>query len=91
MKFRNYCEGVEMKNKLEELAELEHEQWMKWAKNLLPTLKKIVNDFDKDTKNDIEKRIKRWKEECFKDYKDLTEEMKEFDREWARKVLKIVE
>lgn len=73
----------EMKSKLEELAELEHEQWMKWAKALIPELESL-------DKEKIQKRIKRWKEECFKPYSELTDEMKEFDREWARKVLDIV-
>lgn len=66
-------------NKLkEDLANLEHEQWMKWAKNILKS-----EDISED-------RAKRWKEECFKPYSKLTEEMKDFDREWADKVLKIL-
>jgi len=68
------------KNKklIEELAELEHEQWMKWAKDILKS-----EDISED-------RAKRWKDESFKSYKDLSEEQKEMDREWAKKVLKIV-
>jgi len=63
---------------LEELSELEHKQWMKWAKTILK-------------EEDIsEERGKRWKKD-FKDYKDLPEDVKEFDREWARKVIKILE
>ena len=42
-------------------------------------------------KEKVQKRIKRWKEECFKPYEDLSDEMKEFDRIWARKALKIVD
>jgi hypothetical protein len=63
---------------LEQLAALEHEQWMKWAKELMRKEKLS------------EERIARWEKDCFKPYEELTEEMKEFDREWARKVLKIV-
>ena len=68
-----------MKKKIiEELAELEHKQWMQWAKDILKT-------------EDItEERSKRWKEESFKSYKDLTEEQKDMDREWAEKVYNIV-
>lgn len=64
---------------LEELSELEHEQWMKWAKDIAKT-EKITPE-----------RLKRWEEDCFKPYDDLTEKLKEFDREWARKVIAIVE
>jgi len=63
---------------IEELAALEHEQWMKWAKDILKT-----EDITKE-------RSKRWEEESFKPYKDLTEEQKEMDREWAKKVYDIV-
>ena len=66
------------KELIEELSDLEHEQWMGWAKDILKT-------------EDItEERSKRWKEDSFKPYKDLTEEQKDMDREWAEKVLKIV-
>ena len=70
--------NIKKKKMVEELAELEHKQWMKWAKDILKT-------------EDItEERAKRWKEESFKSYKDLTEEQKDMDKEWANKVLKIV-
>jgi hypothetical protein len=62
----------------EELANLEHEQWMKWAKDILKS-----EDISED-------RAKRWKDECFKPYEKLSEKMKGFDREWADKVIKIV-
>lgn len=75
-----------MNDKIEKFAELEHEQWMTWAKNILPDLKKILEG-DPDAFLRTKNRIERWESECFKEYKDLTEQMKEFDREWARKVL----
>ncbi len=66
------------KKVIEELAELEHKQWMKWAKDILKT-------------EDItEERAKRWEKEGFKPYKDLTEEQKDMDREWAKKAYDIV-
>jgi len=73
-------DGENMKKDLrEELSDLEHKQWMEWAKSILKS-----EDISED-------RAKRWKEECFKPYDKLSEEMKDFDREWADKVLKIVE
>lgn len=62
----------------EELAELEHDQWMEWAKSILKS-----EDISKE-------REERWEKECFHPYNKLSEEMKDFDREWADKVLKIV-
>ncbi len=70
--------NIKKKKMVEELAELEHKQWMKWAKDILKT------------ENITEERAKRWREESFKSYKDLTEEQKDMDKEWANKVLKIV-
>jgi len=63
---------------LEELAELEHEQWWTWAEELM------------DTEDLSEDREKRWKKD-FKPYDKLPEDVKDFDREWAEKVLKIVD
>ena len=62
---------------IESLAELEHEQWMKWADTIMQTEK--ISDA----------RFARWAS-CMIPYADLTEEMKEFDREWARKALAIL-
>ena len=70
---------AELVNELvEELAELEHEQWIEWSKDIAK---------EEDLSED---RIKRWEEECWKPYKELSDKMKEFDREWAKKVLKII-
>jgi hypothetical protein len=62
---------------IESLAELEHEQWMKWADAIMQTEK--ISDA----------RFARWAS-CMIPYADLTEEMKEFDRVWARKALTIL-
>ena len=62
---------------IESLAELEHEQWMKWADTIMQTEK--ISDV----------RFARWAS-CMIPYAELTEEMKEFDREWARKALTIL-
>ena len=62
---------------IESLAELEHEQWMTWADTIMQTEKISDN------------RFARWAS-CMIPYADLSEEMKEFDREWARKALAIL-
>jgi hypothetical protein len=66
------------KDLIEELSDLEHEQWMGWAKDILKS-----EDITKE-------RSDRWEEDSFKPYSELTEEQKDMDREWAEKVLKIV-
>ena len=60
---------------LERLAELEHDQWVEWSKA-------------------IQRRVaphwrKRWRK-LWKPYEELTEDEKDKDRVWARKVMKIV-
>jgi len=66
------------KDLYEELASLEHEQWMDWAKNIAET-EKITPE-----------RLKRWKEDLFVPYEELPEEEKKKDRVWVNKVLKII-
>lgn len=63
---------------IEKLAALEHEQWMCWSKNIAKT--ELLRY----------KRLDRWKK-LWVPYKQLTEEEKEQDRIWARRVLKIIE
>lgn len=75
----NYEQMMKMtlENKLlEKLAELEHEQWAH-----------LINYIDK--RND-DVRWARWRLLASTKYWGLTEEQKESDREWARKVLAIV-
>jgi len=61
----------------EKLAELEHMQWMQWSKELA-----------KEEGLSAE-RLERWKKNWIS-YFELDEEAKEFDREWADKVLEIL-
>lgn len=61
---------------VEKLAELEHEQWMEWSKSVAGE----VSD----------SRISRW-ELYWVPYDELSEAVKEQDRIWARKVLKILQ
>lgn len=62
---------------IEQLAELEHEQWMAWAKTLM------------ETEPISQKRRQRW-QKYMVPYVELSEDVKEHDREWARKALAIV-
>ena len=56
---------------LERLAALEHEQWNYWTQAVAPEVS--------------EERRTRW-ESYWVPYEQLTEEVKEYDRVWARKV-----
>lgn len=60
---------------LEHLAAMEHKQWMQWAQTILDTEPGLS-----------ERRRKRWKE-LMVPYEQLPEEWKEYDREWAKKVI----
>ena len=64
------------KDIIEELAELEHDQWAHWTKYMLDNL----------TEDDK----KRWKKQIDTPYPKLSEKEKDSDREWANKVLKII-
>lgn len=61
---------------LEALSDLEHQQWMKWAQSII------------DNEPISEARKKRWLTMMI-DYKDLPDNIQEYDREWARKVMAI--
>jgi len=67
-----------MKSLLEKLADLEHRQWEQWAKKLIETEPNLSS-----------KRVDRWNE-LFRPYDELPEEWKEYDREWARIVIREV-
>lgn len=64
-------------NLKEELAALEHEQWMTWASDLMLT------------ENLSEERTKRWSL-FMVPYEDLPDEYKNSDRVWAEKVWTII-
>lgn len=69
-----------MSNKyLEQLASLEHDQWMEWTKALLKSEPGISKE-----------RKERW-EKLFVPYKNLSEDSKEQDRVYARKILEIID
>lgn len=62
---------------LEQLASLGHEQWVTWAKQVL------------DTEPGLSPTRKNNWRQYMRPYNELPEEIKEYNREWARKVCKI--
>ena len=62
---------------LEQLAEIEHEQWVCWSKEVAATERIGQN------------RIERWRS-FWCPYKYLPEFIKEMDRKWARKVFETI-
>lgn len=66
-----------MKKFLEELAKLEHEQWIEWSKSIAKS-----EEISKE-------RLERWKK-YWVPYEELPEEVKEEDRKYARKVLTLI-
>lgn len=81
---------------LEELSNLEHEQWCDWSKSVASDMGKLINliDLDKLDKTDLEfvesqkERLKRW-ESYWVDYDDLSDDVKQQDRDYAIKVIEI--
>jgi hypothetical protein len=75
----------------EHLAALEHEQWMEWSKVLIRQLtdgQRFMNDMAVISDN-VHKKHQRWLP-LWVPYDELSEEMKEEDRKWARKVLTVI-
>ncbi|WGD33554.1 hypothetical protein [Olleya sp. YS] len=65
---------------IEKVSAQIHEMWMRWAKNLL-----------KEEINISEERKQRWIKDCFKPYEALSEDMKRLDRDFAVKIVSIIE
>ena len=61
----------------EKLAELEHRQWAHWTRYMLDNL-----SFE---------NIERWKRQLETPYNELPEAEKESDRNWADKVLEVLQ
>lgn len=77
---------------LEQLAELEHKQWIKWSQNVIEqATKDSLSSTDSfAVRNNVLEMHQRWLI-MWKDYFELTEEQKEQDRIWARKVLELTQ
>jgi len=78
-KLRERLEAIKSPEMLEKLAELEHEQWIEWSKAIAPEIN--IGCYSE--------HLKRWNE-WWVPYSRLTEEVKEYDRVWARKVLGVL-
>lgn len=76
-----HADDCPLKNKeiIEKLAEIEHNQWVEWSQELFKSEKRLSFA-----------RIERWKL-LWKPYSELTEEQKEQDRIYARKVLSAIQ
>jgi len=72
------------------LSEQEHIQWEHWSKAVAEDLKLInVYNYREDffaVENRIKARLENW-EKNWKPYKNLPEDIKEYDRKWADKIL----
>jgi hypothetical protein len=64
---------------IERLADLEHQQWMSWAKTLILEEPGLAPE-----------RVARWRS-SFIPYADLPEPLKDLDRTWARRVFALME
>ena len=63
-----------LEGRMEALAEIEHEQWILWSKNIA------------ETETITPARLERW-QKLWRPYSELTEEEKDQDKEWANKVI----
>lgn len=62
----------------EVLSEIEHEQWIAWSKNIA------------ESENITPARLERW-QKLWCPYSELTEAQKDQDREWADKIISLIE
>lgn len=83
-KFKNYHYLREW------LSEKEHLQWEHWSKTLakeLQTIQALINmGNNSEATRIILGRIARWQKN-WKSYKELKEDIKDYDRKWADKIL----
>jgi hypothetical protein len=70
------AELLSLRSIVEAVAELEHEQWIHWTRFMLSNLSY--------------ENILRWQKQTETPYAELSEKEKESDREWARKVLRLI-
>ena len=82
-----------MTDLLEQLSDLEHQQWEYWSKTLSDEFKDIKSDLHigdcMKSILKIDNRLLRW-DKNWKPYNQLTEEVKEYDRVWARKIIELI-
>ena len=82
-----------MENLLEDLAELEHQQWAHWTKYMLNRLEQLEAEIDGkapyDALLELAQQKQNWKRQIATPYSELTEKEKDSDRIWAAKSLEI--
>jgi hypothetical protein len=61
----------------EKIAEVQHDAWVEWSKAVAPDIKSP-------------ERVERWKS-YWVPYEQLDEKTKAMDREWAEKVMEVIE
>lgn len=66
-------------NKLDKISNIIHEAWMEWTKS--------ISDIESFEHLILE--VIRW-EELWIPYNELSEDIKEKDRKWAKEIIKIV-
>jgi hypothetical protein len=71
---------------LEKLADLEHKQWSIWMTWLFSISKSKGSDVTQRTE-----RWRQWRREANTPYSQLSEREKDSDREFARRVLKVLD
>jgi hypothetical protein len=78
---------------LEKLAKLEHDQWANWMKHFFSTCPiEDSNDNDGIVILKISKeKYHQWLRQINTPYEALSESEKNSDREWAQKVLEIID
>jgi len=62
-------------NLAEALAKIEHQQWMHWSQSVASQVSPTIR--------------KKWKN-SWVDYNELTDDLKDADRVWARKVMTVL-
>lgn len=95
--------GVKMNNQLlEDMSDICHREWVEWSKNISEELYQVIEVLKKDIEfyeengidneearhllEQLENRMERW-ESLWIPYDDLSEEMKDSDRIYAKKML----
>ena len=87
---------MKQKELLEILSDLEHQQWEDWSKAIAKLLHASYVALDtkkesqiEDVKSKIADKLRNWNS-YWVPYEDLTDEIKEYDRVYARKIINVL-
>jgi hydroxymethylpyrimidine pyrophosphatase-like HAD family hydrolase len=72
----NYLKTGKLINKTELISEIIHRNWTTWAKEIITSEPNISKE-----------RVERWQNDCFIEYENLSDEMKDLDRTFAKEIL----